>query len=179
MDQKDKCMRYLADIEKNIQVLKELRIKYQEAMDSNIENEYLGKINTYNEKNSHHFRNITTILGEMKEQAKIFKNSAALKNEPEGRIMNGLNNAVQTKMYQVLQKSQLIQVDIKSTVKSKIQRQLQTVDPSLTEEQVAEMIDEPGAVADHMQAKIMKSVHGQVITFSNCPSSKRHRRAPC
>lgn len=162
MEQKDKCMRYLGDIEKNIAILKELRTKYQEAMDSNIENELLTKMNTYNEKNSHSLREITNILNQMKDQAKIFKNSAALKNEPEGRIMNGLNNAVQTKMYQVLQKSQLIQVDIKATVKAKISRQVQTVDPSLTEEQVANMIDDPEAVQDVLQAKIFASAHNTV-----------------
>lgn len=162
MDQKDKCMRYLGDIEKNILLLKELRSRYQEAMDSNIEGEMLSKMNTYNEKNSHSLREITNILNQMKDQAKVFKNSAALKNEPEGRIMNGLNNAVQTKMYQVLQKSQLIQVDIKSTVKAKISRQVQTVDPTLTDEQVAAMIDDPEAVQDVLQAKIFAASHNQV-----------------
>lgn len=162
MEQKDKCMRYLAEIERDIITLKALRVKYQEAMDSNIEAETLSSMNSYNEKNSHRLREVTAILNQMKEQAKIFKNSVALKNEPEGRIMNGLNNAVQTKMYQVLQKSQLIQVDIKSTVKAKISRQVMTVDPSLTEEQVANMIDDPEAVQDVLQAKIFASSHNQV-----------------
>jgi syntaxin 1B/2/3 len=162
MVKKDKTLRYLNDIEQNIQVLKELRKQYQEAMDSNIESGLLGKMNTYNEKNAHMLREITKILQEMKDQAKIFKNSAALKNEPEGRIMNGLNNAIQTKMYQVLQKSQLIQVDIKDTVKAKISRQVSTADPSLTDEQIANMIDDPEAVQDVLQSKIFAAAHGQV-----------------
>lgn len=162
MEQKDKCIRYLGDIEKNVQILKELRSKYEQAADSNLESELLASINKYNEKNTHYFRDVTNIHNEMKEQAKVFKNSAALKNEPEGRIMNGLNNAVETKTYQVLQKSQMVQVEIKSTVKSKISRQIQTVDPTLTEDKIAAMIDDPEAVQEALQAKIFASTHNQV-----------------
>ena len=162
MNKKEKTMRYLGDIERNVAILKEMRLKYNEAMDSNIESELLNKMNSINEKNSQLFREITKMMGEMKEEAKKFKNSAALKNEPEGRIMNGLNNAIQTKMYKVLQKSQLIQVDIKSSVKAKISRQVSTADPNLTKEEIENMIDDPEAVQDVLQSKIFAASHGQV-----------------
>ena len=162
MNKKEKCIRYLDDIERNVAVLKEMRLKYNEAMDSNIESELLNKMNTYNEKNSQLFKEITKMMADMKEEAKKFKNSAALKNEPEGRIMNGLNNAIQTKMYKTLQKSQLIQVDIKASVKAKISRQVSTADPNLTKEEIENMIDDPEAVQDVLQSKIFAASHGQV-----------------
>lgn len=162
MNKKDKTMRYLDEIERNVMLLKELRIKYQEAMDSNIESEILNKMNSLNEKNSQLFREITKMMADMKEEAKKFKNSAALKNEPEGRIMHGLNNAISTKMYKTLQKSQLIQVDIKATVKAKIARQVSTADPNLSKEDIEAMIDDPEAVQDVLQSKIFAAAHGQV-----------------
>lgn len=162
MNKKEKCIRYLDDIERNVATLKEMRLKYNEAMDSNIESELLNKMNTYNEKNSQLFKEISKMMGDMKEEAKKFKNSAALKNEPEGRIMNGLNNAIQTKMYKTLQKSQLIQVDIKASVKAKISRQVSTADPNLTKEEIENMIDDPEAVQDVLQSKIFAASHGQV-----------------
>src|SRR5574343_1584010 len=83
MNKKEKCIRYLDDIERNVAVLREMRLKYNEAMDSNIESELLNKMNSYNEKNSQLFKEITKMMADMKEEAKKFKNSAALKNEPE------------------------------------------------------------------------------------------------
>lgn len=148
MGKKDKTIRYLDEIESNVRRLKDLRIEYQEAMDSNLESEKLNVMNGLNEKNSQLFREITKMMADMKEEAKKFKNNEALKNEPEGRIMKGLNDAISTKMYKTLQKSQLIQVDIKSTVKAKIARQVSTADPNLTKEEIENMIDDPEAVQD-------------------------------
>ena len=162
MGKKEKVARYLDEIERNIITLKELKIKYKDSMDSNIEVEILNKINTLNEKNAQLFREITRMMGEMKEEAKKFKNSALLKNEPEGRIMNGLNNAIQTKMYKILQKSQIVQVEVKQTVKEKISRQVATADPNLTPEEINAMIDDPEAVQEVMQGKIFAASHGQV-----------------
>lgn len=162
MAKKDKTMKYLLEIDGNVVLMKELKARYADAMDSNIEGEILNKINGYNDKNSLLFKEITKMMTEMKEEAKKFKNNAALKNEPEGRIMNGLNNAIQTKMYKTLQRSQVIQVEVKETVKSKISRQVATADPNLTKEEIANMIDDPEAVQDVLQAKIFGAAHGQV-----------------
>lgn len=41
---------------------------------------------------------------------------------PETRVMTGINNALQTKIYKVLQKSQLAQIQVKQVIKSKISR---------------------------------------------------------
>jgi syntaxin 1B/2/3 len=98
----------------------------------------------------------------MKSEAKKFKYDKELKGEPEGRIMIGLSNAIQTRVYKILQKSQLMQVEIKSTVKKKISRQMMTADPSLTEDKVAEMIDNPAAVQEVLQGKIFAASHGKV-----------------
>lgn len=162
MGLKDKTNRYLADIERNVSVLKELKAKYTEAMDSNIESELLNKMNGINETNSHLFREITGMMGKMKDHSRKYREAPSLRNEPEGRMMKGLSNAIQTKMYKTLQKSQIMQMEIKTAVKSKISRQVSTADPNLSPEQIEEMIDDPEAVQDVLQAKIFASAHGQV-----------------
>ena len=57
--------------------------------------------------------------------------------------MIGLSNALQTRVYKILQESQNIQVETKATVKDKISRQITTVDPDLPPERVQEMIENP------------------------------------
>ena len=162
MKKKDQVTRYLTDIDKNVVILKEYKQNYSDAMDSNIESEILHKINGLNEKNSLYFREITKLMTEMKTEARRYKTNPILKNEPEGRITNGIANALQTKMHKVLQKSQTVQVDIKQMVKAKISRQVSTADPSLTKEEIDKMIDDPEAVQDVLQAKIFSGAHGAV-----------------
>lgn len=94
MNDKDKCQRFLGEIEQNMLLLKNLREKYQDAMDNNIESELLNKMNDKTEDNSTKLKEINVILTRMKEEASKYKHNPQLKNEPEGRIMIGLSNAI-------------------------------------------------------------------------------------
>lgn len=102
MGNKDKCQRYINEIDQNMLLLKSLREKYQDSVDGNIETELLNKMNDKNEENSQKLKEINKLLTSMKDEAKKYKYKAELKFEPEGRIMIGLSNAIQTKMYKVL-----------------------------------------------------------------------------
>ena len=78
MAKKEKVLRYLDDVDKNITMVKAMRVKYQQEMSSNVEAELLSRMNGLNEKNSQLFKEVSTMQNEMKEEAKRFKNNAAL-----------------------------------------------------------------------------------------------------
>lgn len=103
----------------------------------------------------------------MKERAKKWRYDEMLKDEPEARMMDGICNALQTRIFETLRLSQTIQVEVKNICKEKVARHINTVDPSLTPEEVDDMVSDPDAVAKLVQAKMAKAVHNQVKNAMN------------
>jgi len=80
-------------------------------------------------------------------------------NEPETRIMNITCKAIKSKFAEVLKESQTVQVDYKTAVRSKMERQVRVMDPTLSNEDVEEIVNDPEGAKNLMTAKLMGPGH--------------------
>ena len=162
MNKKDKCQKLLSQMSDNLILLQDLKESYQNAMDSSLETEILNKMNDKNDQNSSILKECNGLLTKMKKTAREYRFDKVKKNSPEARMTVGISNAIQTNVYKILQKSQIMQVEIKEMVKNKISRQIETADPNMSPAKIAEIIDNPEAVQEVLQRKIFASAHGKV-----------------
>jgi len=66
-----------------------------------------------------------------------------VKNEPETRIKDITFRALKSKFLEVLKDSQTTQVEYKTAVKQKMNRQVKIIDPSISDAQVEEICNDP------------------------------------
>ena len=123
---KGKIMDMLSSMNNNFNSLLLLSEKYTNATGSTEESKILEDINEINNVNSRNLRICNKLLAEMKNDAKLGKYDAQGRLiedfTPETRVKIGINNALQTRIYKVLQRSQALQVDVKKIIKEKISR---------------------------------------------------------
>lgn len=162
MGKKIKIMNFLDQMQINFSSLRNYQESYENCTGSDEESTILSSINEINDENSTLLKTSNKLLSGMKAEAKRNKYDPYKKDEPDTRVMVGITNALQTRIYKILQTSQHLQMDVKQSVKTKIQRQVKTADPNLTEDQIAEMIDNPQAVQEVLQKTIFSSAHGRV-----------------
>lgn len=167
MAKKEIVQSQLKQIKDSVYVLRDIKKQYAEAADEFTERAKLELMNKRCDENSRALRDANKLMAQMKEESKKWRFNEDLKDEPEGRIMNSVLNAQQTKVYDALRLSQDIQMDVKIVCKDKISRHVRTVDPNLNDDQVEELVNDPAAVTKLVQAKMSKSVHGQVKNAMN------------
>ena len=65
------------------------------------------------------------------------------REEPETRIKDITFRALKSKFIEVLKETQNTQIEYKTAVKGKISRQAKIIDPTLTNEQIEEVCNDP------------------------------------
>ena len=66
-----------------------------------------------------------------------------LKDDPETLMKINLQRAITSKTKEVLTESQEIQVNFKTNLKDKVSRQAKYIDPSISEDQIKEICNDP------------------------------------
>lgn len=167
MEKKEMTQKALNSVKSSVYVLREIKQQYKEATDEGTERIQLERMNKLNDQNSAQLRNANVYMNPMKERAKKWRHDELLKDEPEARMMDGIVNALQTKIFETLRLSQTIQMEVKQICKEKVARHVSTVDPNLSPEEVNDMVNDPDAVQKLVQAKMSKAVHNQVKNAMN------------
>jgi len=80
-------------------------------------------------------------------------------DEPETRIKDITFRALKGKFADVLKESQTTQIDYKTAVKSKIARQAKIIDPTLTEDQVEAVCNDPEGAGRLLENKMLGTGH--------------------
>jgi t-SNARE complex subunit (syntaxin) len=82
-----------------------------------------------------------------------------LKDEPETRIKEMSYKAIKNKFAEVLKEAQNVQIDYKTSVKSKMARQVKLVDNTLTPDQVEEICNDPQVMklAFYLYHRVLKN----------------------
>lgn len=167
MDKKCAVQKALQAVKSSVFVLRDIKQQYKEATDEGTERILLERMNKLNDQNSGHLKNANVLMNPMKDRAKKWRYDDMLKDEPEARMMDGICNALSTRIFETLRLSQTIQMEVKQICKEKVARHVSTVDPNLSPEEVNEMVNDPDAVAKLVQAKMSKAVHNQVANAMN------------
>jgi len=81
------------------------------------------------------------------------------KEEPETRIKDITFRALKAKFIEVLKETQNTQIEYKTAVKGKISRQAKIIDPTLTNEQVEEVCNDPEGAGKFLANKMLGSGH--------------------
>ena len=79
----------------------------------------------------------------MKKTSVFLKEFTVIKDEPETRMKANLQQAIISKTKDVLKESQDLQIEFKANLKSKVSRQAKYIDPSISEDQIKEICNDP------------------------------------
>jgi len=81
------------------------------------------------------------------------------KEEPETRIKDITFRALKAKFIEVLKDTQATQIEYKTAVKGKISRQAKIIDPTLTNEQIEEVCNDPDGAGKLLANKMLGTGH--------------------
>jgi syntaxin 1B/2/3 len=81
------------------------------------------------------------------------------KEEPETRIKDITFRALKSKFIEVLKETQNTQIEYKTAVKGKISRQAKIIDPTLTNEQIEEVCNDPDGAGKLLANKMLGTGH--------------------
>jgi len=162
MGRKDKIGEEFKTMEDRFAALREIMAKYVESADSKMENQFVSNINDNNDKISGSLKKCNKLLAEMKTQMKEKKYNKATKDDPDTRVMVGVTNAIQTKIYKYLQISQKLQVEVKEQIKIKLRRQLKNATSNMDESDIDSLVENPIQAQELIQKNLFKQTH-QVV----------------
>ena len=90
-------------------------------------------------------------------ESEVRKAQEKEKEEPETRIKDITFRALKAKFIEVLKDTQNTQIEYKTAVKGKISRQAKIIDPTLTNEQIEEVCNDPD-VRDFFYESFLKTI---------------------
>jgi len=91
--------------------------------------------------------------------ADVAKSKQREPDEPETRIKDINCRALKDRFFNVLQESQNVQINYKNAVKNKIARHARIIDPTLTEEQVENVCNDPNGANNLLADKMLGTGH--------------------
>ncbi len=122
---------------------KEIATKKDEIIGATLsehEKKISSQFNHYSEQNKSLCQKVKLELEELLKELNVEKQNHP--NEPETRIKMVAYQAFSTKFTEIVREFQNVQVDYKNAVKNKITRQAKIIDPSLTDEQLYNIVND-------------------------------------
>jgi len=148
---------YLNKIKANNKEITLLKEKHASTTLVDQEKEISEELNVLIDENNNMCKTIKDELVKMEKELKITKEKEP--DEPETRMKEMTFSAITTKFSDVLRESQNVQVDIKSSMKSKITRHVKLLDSTLTPDQIETICNDPEGAQTLLASKLMGPAH--------------------
>lgn len=148
------CLNKIRDNNQSIRMLKARAVK---ATLSDQEHEISEELTKLINENTKFCTSVKADLEKMGDDVMIAKDREP--DEPETRIKDITYRALKSKFGEVLKEAQSVQLDYKSAVRTKIGRQVKIMDPTLSQNQVEEICDDPDGLGRVMSSKLMGTAH--------------------
>jgi len=147
----------LNKVKENNTKITQLKEKHMKATLADQEKAFSAELDRMIDENT---RLCSTIKQDLETLDKdVQKSKVSEPNEPETRIKDISCRSLKAKFVDILKESQTSQLEYKTAVKQKLERQVKIIDPSLTNAQVEEICNDPEGAGNLMATKLIGTGH--------------------
>jgi len=151
---------YLKKIRDNNREITRLKEKHARATLSDDEKTISEELDHLINENNKYCQSVKADLEAL--DADVAKSKQKEPDEPETRIKDINCRALQDRFFNILQEAQKVQINYKNAVKGKIARHARIIDPTLTEEQVETVCNDPEGANKLLANKMLGNGHMRV-----------------
>ena len=168
----DKVLKTCDSISKKVDEADELRFGYKQAVDKKIEDSISIELTDLNSQINKLFFECNNEIDKLRRDVNEEMKYDPECNDPNLRMRNLISKALQAKVYILIKKSQKNQLEVKITVQEKIARQLTIYDPTLTPDQVQNLLRDPDRVEGIVKEKMYAGTNPKIQSAINAIKEK-------